>query len=60
MKIINWFCFKCKKLSNGEVLYNQLVGEKLNIVRFKMECCKIEYVKFLTENEVKQYIKEVK
>jgi len=58
-KIIKYPCPKCKHLRDGTILIFQVVSENCTVVRFKMDCCNIELVKFFTQLDIKHYIKEV-
>ena len=59
LKVIAYPCSKCKHLKDAQILYMQPLSDYLTAIRFKMDCCKIENVKFWSKLDVKHYIKEV-
>jgi len=58
-KIVQYPCIRCKKLSDGNIKLYQFVNDNLTIVRFVLDCCKLEIVKYFNKSNLRRYIKEI-
>lgn len=57
-KIKGYPCSKCKKLTDGEVRIFQYINDRITLVRFKKDCCKMKEVRLMTPYDIAHYIKE--
>lgn len=55
MKVRNFPCPKCKKLTGGKVLHKE-EKEKFAIVKILTDCCNSEFSEYFTEYDLHRYL----